>query len=198
MEGSSLIEASAGKEEKTMELLVQNLTSDDQFHNLEVDLDVTVEDLKCLLEIESGIPVSDQAVFYKNNELKEDSKKLTAYGVGNNDMLMLTKSAGVMQRGGGAAGLGAGDQNLLSSFFTSLDQDVKRIPKMSFEQMFGQIYHNQQNQHIKKEVAQIQQIWANDPHQRTFLKNNNPELAAALEAGDNKKLEKIVGERVKA
>jgi len=64
--------------------------------------------------------------------------------------------------------------------------------------MFGQIYHNQQNQHIKKEVAQIQQIWANDPHQRTFLKNNNPELAAALEAGDNKKLEKIVGERVKA
>jgi len=96
MEGSSLIEASAGKEEKTMELLVQNLTSDDQFHNLEVDLDVTVEDLKCLLEIESGIPVSDQAVFYKNNELKEDSKKLTAYGVGNNDMLMLTKSTGVM------------------------------------------------------------------------------------------------------
>jgi len=30
------------------------------------------------------------------------------------------------------------------------------------------------------------------------LKNNNPELAAALEAGDNNKLEKIVGERVKA
>jgi len=29
MEGSSLIEAGAGKEEKTMELLVQNLTSDD-------------------------------------------------------------------------------------------------------------------------------------------------------------------------
>jgi len=63
---------------------------------MEVDIDVTVEDLKCLLEIESGIPVSDQAVFYKNNELKEDAKKLTAYGVGNNDMLMLTKSTGVM------------------------------------------------------------------------------------------------------
>jgi len=30
------------------------------------------------------------------------------------------------------------------------------------------------------------------------LKNNNPELAAALEAGDNKVLEKIIGDRVKA
>ena len=42
------------------------------------------------------------------------------------------------------------------------------------------------------------QIWANDPHQRTFLTNNSPELAAALEAGDRRKLEKIVGEKLKA
>lgn len=30
------------------------------------------------------------------------------------------------------------------------------------------------------------------------MKNNNPELAAALESGDRKKLEKIVGDKVKA
>jgi len=37
-----------------MTLLVQNLTKDDVFHNLEdIDVDVTLEDLKCLLEIES-------------------------------------------------------------------------------------------------------------------------------------------------
>ena len=41
---------------KTMTLLVQNLTKDDVFHNLEdLDADITVEDLKCLLEIESQI-----------------------------------------------------------------------------------------------------------------------------------------------
>lgn len=38
---------------QTMTLLVQNLVTD-QFHNLEdLDVDVTVEDLKCLIEIES-------------------------------------------------------------------------------------------------------------------------------------------------
>jgi hypothetical protein len=42
-----------------MTLLVQNLVKEDVFHNLEVDTDITVEDLKCLLEIESQIPVSD-------------------------------------------------------------------------------------------------------------------------------------------
>lgn len=30
------------------------------------------------------------------------------------------------------------------------------------------------------------------------MKNNNPELAACLEAGDRKKLEKIVGDKLKA
>ena len=52
---------------KTMTLLVQNIVKDDTFHNLEdVDIDITVEDLKCLLEIESSIAVSDQVVFFKN------------------------------------------------------------------------------------------------------------------------------------
>jgi hypothetical protein len=45
--------------DKEMTLLVQNLTKEDAFHNLDVDVDITVEDLKCLLEIESMIPVSD-------------------------------------------------------------------------------------------------------------------------------------------
>jgi len=39
---------------KTITLLVQNITKDDAFHNFDdVDIDITVEDLKCLLEIES-------------------------------------------------------------------------------------------------------------------------------------------------
>jgi hypothetical protein len=55
---------------KTMTLLVQNLTKDDVFHNLEdIDVDVTLEDLKCLLEIESQIPVIDQVIFFKSQEL---------------------------------------------------------------------------------------------------------------------------------
>lgn len=54
-------------------LLVQNLTKEDEFHNLDVEIDVTVEGLKCLLEIESGIPVDQQAIFFKSKELNQDT-----------------------------------------------------------------------------------------------------------------------------
>ena len=84
-------------EPKTMTLLVQNLIKDDTYHNLEdIDVDVTVEDLKCLLEIESSIPVSDQVLFFKTQELNVDFKKLIDCGISNNDMLTLTRRAGVI------------------------------------------------------------------------------------------------------
>lgn len=54
------------------------------------------------------------------------------------------------------------------------------------------------NQQIKREVESLKSLWLNDPHQRTFIKNQNPEMAAALEANDQNKLEKIIGERLKA
>ena len=85
---------------KTMSLLIQNLQIDDDFHNLEVDIDITVEDLKCLLEIEARVPVNDQALFFRNQELNNDSKKLTDCGVSNNDMLTLTKNSNVISKGG--------------------------------------------------------------------------------------------------
>jgi hypothetical protein len=47
--------------DKELTLLVQNLTKEDALQNLDVDVEITVEDLKCLLEIESMISVSDQA-----------------------------------------------------------------------------------------------------------------------------------------
>ena len=120
---------------KTMTLLVQNLTKDDVFHNLEdIDFDITLEDLKCLLEIESQIPVSDQVIFFKSQELKDDFKKLSDSGVTNNDMLTLTKSNALVTQG--SSNLNASDQNLLNNFFTDLSRDI-RAPKQNFNQMFN-------------------------------------------------------------
>lgn len=53
------------------------MTKDDVYHNLDdVEVGITLEDLKCLLEIESQIPVSDQVVFFRQQELKDDFKRL--------------------------------------------------------------------------------------------------------------------------
>lgn len=79
----------------SMTLLVQNILTD-VFHNLEdLENDITVEDLKCLVEVESQLPVHEQALFYKNKELDQDFKKLVDYGVSNNDMITLTKKSSV-------------------------------------------------------------------------------------------------------
>ena len=136
MEGSSLLPAD---QPANLTLLVQNLTKDDVFHSLEVERDVTVEDLKCLLEIESQIPVSEQALFFKNKELKVDSKKLVECGVGNHDMIMLTKTASVIQSPSRVGG-NADDQAMLNDFFGSVKQQVENSPQMSFGQMFNSLY----------------------------------------------------------
>ena len=43
----------------------------------------------------------------------------------------------------------------------------------------------------------IKSIWASEPHQRTYLKQNDSELATALESGNNNQIEKVIGERLK-
>ena len=48
------------------------------------------------------------------------------------------------------------------------------------------------------EADKLKQIWEHDQHMRLNLKNNDPDLAAALETKDNNKIEKIVGTRLKA
>jgi len=70
-------------------------------------------------------------------------------GVTNNDMLTLTKSTALIGGGSGGNGVNQNDQNLLNNFFTSLQQDVAR-PKMNFGQMFNSLFHNQQNQAVKR------------------------------------------------
>ena len=69
---------------------------------------------------------------------------------------------------------------------------------MNFNQMFNGLFHNQMMQKVRTEAANIRAIWDNDPHQRTFLKQNNPELAAALEKNDQNLLEKIIQDKMKA
>ena len=141
------------------------------------------------------IPVADQVVFYKQTELKDDFKKLVEYGVSNNDMLTLTKVQGLINQAN--SNLGQSDQDLLSGFFTDLKKDIDRIPKVNFNQMFNQLFHNQRNEQVKREAAKIKELWANDQHMRTQWKNSDPELAGALDKGDNNLIEKIVGGRLK-
>jgi hypothetical protein len=130
------------KETNSMTLLVQDILTD-IFHNLEdLENNITVEDLKCLIEVESSIPVHEQALFFKNKELDNDMKKLIDCGVTNNDMITLTKKSNVQQKPKPSGGLNNMDKNLLDGFFTSVKKDISRKPNLTFNQMFNQVFHN--------------------------------------------------------
>lgn len=124
----------------TMTLLVQNILTD-VFHNLEdLDNDITVEDLKCLIEIESQIPVHEQALFFRDKELNQDLAKLETFGITNNDMITLTKKSHTQQRQ--LAQLNQSDQSLLDGFFAQVSQQISTQPKLTFNQMFNQAFHH--------------------------------------------------------
>ncbi|CAG8597659.1 11143_t:CDS:10 [Scutellospora calospora] len=60
-------------------------------HNIEVDSQIELENLKALIESETEIPPADQILSYHGQELTDPKKTLEQYGVIENDMLLLTK-----------------------------------------------------------------------------------------------------------
>lgn len=74
-------------------MLVQDLTKEDKYYHIEIDADATVEELKCLIAIESTIDPERQILTYRQAILKLDNKKLTEqYGIQNNDMINMNIS----------------------------------------------------------------------------------------------------------
>jgi hypothetical protein len=56
-----------------------------------------VENLKALIEVETGIPLASQSLLYYDQELK-DNDKLSTYGVKENDVLILKQRQQLQQR----------------------------------------------------------------------------------------------------
>jgi hypothetical protein len=83
--------SNGGTEEKPqydmMELKVQDLSKTNVFYNIECEPDATVEDLKCLITIQSGIDLERQVLYFRQEVLNQDSKKLSECGIFTNDMI---------------------------------------------------------------------------------------------------------------
>lgn len=56
----------------TLTLLVQDLSKADKFYNIEIAADATVEELKCLIAIESTIDPERQILTYRQEVLRQD------------------------------------------------------------------------------------------------------------------------------
>ncbi|KAK8626338.1 hypothetical protein V6N13_133989 [Hibiscus sabdariffa] len=69
------------------------MTADEQIVSLDVDPHETVENLKALLEVETNVPLQQQQLLYHGREM-QNSEKLSALGVKDDDLIMMVSSAG--------------------------------------------------------------------------------------------------------
>ncbi|KAI9317293.1 hypothetical protein BX666DRAFT_169913 [Dichotomocladium elegans] len=75
-----------------MRLTVTTDTGD--IYNLEIDSQMAIEDLKALLETESGIVPAEQELFHDGKPLDELKKLLEDYGVKQDDLVLLRRKQG--------------------------------------------------------------------------------------------------------
>ncbi|CDH58355.1 snare binding protein [Lichtheimia corymbifera JMRC:FSU:9682] len=102
-------------------------TDTDQLYNLEIDSSMAVEDLKALLESESGIPPEQQELVHNGRVLDEAKKLLQEYGVAQDDLILMQRKA----VGTPAAGAGAGAASPASNpNFDLMRQHVLRDPRL--------------------------------------------------------------------
>ncbi|KAI9263120.1 ubiquitin-related domain-containing protein [Phascolomyces articulosus] len=103
-------------------------TDTDELYNLEIDSQMAIEDLKALLETESGIPPEQQELYHNGQLLNEAKKLLEEYGVGQDDLiLMRRKPTATLAPSGEAAG---GDAMASNPNFDLMRQHVLRDPRL--------------------------------------------------------------------
>lgn len=67
--------------------------TEDQAYSVDVDPEMELGDIMALLEAESGIPTSSQAVYHANKQLTSATTTLKGYGINDDDMLLLRNTA---------------------------------------------------------------------------------------------------------
>ena len=71
-------------------------------------------------------------LYFKQDALRDDSKRLNELGINNNDMVNL-----------GVSNLSTEDQNLMGAFFSNIPGTAKQAkPRMNQQQLLNQMFHN--------------------------------------------------------
>ncbi|XP_074303440.1 protein DNA-DAMAGE INDUCIBLE 1 [Silene latifolia] len=68
------------------------MTADEQIITLDIDRDEAVENVKALLEVESGIALQQQQLLYNGKEMR-NHEKLSSLGVVDGDLIMMVSSS---------------------------------------------------------------------------------------------------------
>lgn len=67
------------------------ITYEENFFPLDISEELELENLKALLEFESGVPAADIGVFHNGSMLKDLKKPLKEFGVKDGEILVMVK-----------------------------------------------------------------------------------------------------------
>jgi hypothetical protein len=68
-----------------------SVSYEDNLYPLDISDDSEIEILKTLLEFESGVPVSEFAIYYNGVQMKEMKRSLKDYDVKDGEILVMTR-----------------------------------------------------------------------------------------------------------
>lgn len=105
----------AGANEAMITLVIQDLRFDDKFIDIECDPTCTVEDLKCLLNIETQVNVEQQELYFRQVMLSRDTQKLNEIGIQHKDMINMAETQ-----------MSSADQDLMNAFFAAAGSSGKK------------------------------------------------------------------------
>ena len=92
-----------------MSLHLTCTTEDDKILSITVDAKETVENVKALLEVETGIPLMSMRLILNSVELVNNASSISAAGVHDHDLLVVLRGSGgasTGQQGQHSAGAG--------------------------------------------------------------------------------------------
>jgi len=61
------------------------------YHSLDIDQSLTLQDLKSIAEVELKIPAANQVIIHNGKPLKEDKATLSDCGIVQDDILLIIK-----------------------------------------------------------------------------------------------------------
>lgn len=188
-----------------------NLENTDDIREIYVEENELFENLRYIIEAEFNIPNSEQVIKYENKILDNDKIPFKNYNVKEDEILVIGRrkrdiigldgsqlnigGRNINQQGNnnlpGGSNTGLGGMNLSKIF-----DDTMKMIKQNPNQMGGLFGFNLEAK-IKQECQKLKELYTNNPDELNYLFMSDPELAEAVVSGDDKRLEEIVGPRIK-
>ena len=145
-----------------------------EVYGVESSPELTLEDFKAFLRIESGIPPEEMGLSFNLRPLQDDTKSLTEYGITDGSLLVLERKD--PRRGFLDPAPQATEVPHIDWSSVPVQSDGSGATAASSEQAYSDV--DQDDPEV------IRQMFLSNPYQMSLLRERNPPLAEAVESED--------------